>query len=72
MRPVSSKKTKKFEALMIHSTVKGARRIRVVKAVLRVVEVNNIIVEEDVIGAINIGWVKVSLLRWRIRGIEFY
>jgi hypothetical protein len=57
---------------MIHSTVKGARRIRVVKAVLRVVEVNNIIVEEDVIGAINIGWVKVSLLRWRIRGIEFY
>ena len=40
---------------MIRSAVKGVKRVRVVKLMLRVARVNGRALERDVVGAINIG-----------------
>uniref|UniRef100_A0A7C5YWS7 Uncharacterized protein n=1 Tax=Ignisphaera aggregans TaxID=334771 RepID=A0A7C5YWS7_9CREN len=40
---------------MIRSVVKGTKRMKVMKIVLRVVEFNNTVIERDMIRTINIG-----------------
>jgi hypothetical protein len=40
---------------MIRTAVKGLKRVKVVKAVLRVAWVNGGVLERDVVGAVNIG-----------------
>jgi len=40
---------------VIRSAVKGARRAKVVKLVLRVARINGVYLERDVVGAVNIG-----------------
>jgi len=44
-----------FKPLMIRYAVKGLRRVRVVKLVLRVTRIGGKALERDIIGAINIG-----------------
>jgi IS605 OrfB family transposase len=53
--PFTDRRIKKFEPLMIRTAVKGPRRIKVMKIVLRVAKVSGRALERDVIGAINIG-----------------
>jgi IS605 OrfB family transposase len=53
--PFTDRRIKKFEPLMIRTAVKGPRRIKVMKIVLRVAKVSGRDLERDVIGAINIG-----------------
>ena len=53
--PFTGKRIKKFEPLMTRTAVKGLKRVKVLKTVLRVAKVSGRALERDVIGAINIG-----------------
>ena len=53
--PFTDKKIKRFEPLMIRSAVKGVKRVKVMKTVLRVAKIGGRALERDVVGAINIG-----------------
>jgi IS605 OrfB family transposase len=53
--PFTGKRIKKFEPLVIRSAVKGLKRVKVMKIVLRVAKISRRALERDVIGAINIG-----------------
>jgi putative transposase len=53
--PFTGKRIKKFEPLVIRTAVKGLKRVKVMKIVLRVAKVSRRAIERDVIGAINIG-----------------
>jgi IS605 OrfB family transposase len=53
--PFTGKRIKKFEPLVIRSAVKGLKRVKVMKIVLRVAKIGGRTLERDVIGAINIG-----------------
>jgi putative transposase len=53
--PSTGRRIKKFEPLMIRTAVKGLKRVKVMKIVLRVAKVSERILERDVVGAINIG-----------------
>jgi len=53
--PFTGKRIKKFEPLVIRSAVKGLKRVKVMKIVLRVARISGIVLERDVVGAINIG-----------------
>ena len=53
--PFTGRRIKKFEPLVIRTAVKGLKRVKVMKIVLRVAKVSGRAIERDVIGAINIG-----------------
>jgi len=53
--PFTDRRIKKFEPLVIRTAVKGFKRIKVVKVILRVARVGGRILERDVVGAVNIG-----------------
>jgi len=53
--PFTGLRIKSYTPLMIRTAVKGSRRVKVVKLLLRVASVNGRALERDVVGAINIG-----------------
>jgi IS605 OrfB family transposase len=53
--PFTDKKIKRFEPLMIRTAVKGFKRVKLVKIVLRIAKIGERALERDVVGAINIG-----------------
>jgi IS605 OrfB family transposase len=53
--PFTGRRIGRFEPLVIRTAVKGLRRVRVMKTVLRVAWVGGRALERDVMGAINIG-----------------
>lgn len=53
--PFTGRRIKKLEPLVICIAVRGLRRVRVVRIVLRVAWVGGRILERDVVNAINIG-----------------
>jgi len=53
--PFTGTKINSFKPLMIRYAVKGLRRVRVVKLVLRVTRIGGKALERGIIGAINIG-----------------
>jgi len=53
--PFTGARIRGFKLLVIRTAVKGARRVRAVKLVLRVARVSGRVLERDVVGAINIG-----------------
>jgi transposase len=53
--PFTGRRIKRFEPLVIRSAVKGLKRVKVMKIVLRVAKVGERVLERDVVGAINIG-----------------
>jgi IS605 OrfB family transposase len=53
--PLTGRRIRSFEPLVIRSAVKGLRKVKVVKVTLRVAWVNGGVLERDVAGAINIG-----------------
>jgi len=53
--PFTGRRIRRFEPLVICTAVKGLKRIKVMKIVLRVAKVSGRALERDVIGAINIG-----------------
>ena len=53
--PFTGRRIKKFEPLVIRTAVKGLRRVRVMKIVLRVAWVGGRVLERDAVGAVNIG-----------------
>jgi len=53
--PLTGKRIRRFEPLMIRTAVKGLKRVKAVKTVLRVAKVGERALERDVVGAINIG-----------------
>jgi IS605 OrfB family transposase len=53
--PLTGRRVRSFEPLVIRSAVKGLKRVKVVKAVLRVAWVGGRALERDVMGAVNIG-----------------
>ena len=53
--PFTGRRIRRFEPLVIRSAVKGVRRVKVMKIVLRVAKVSGRVLERDVVGAINIG-----------------
>jgi len=53
--PFTGAKVKSYTPLMIRIAVKGVKRVRVVKLVLRVTRVSERALERDVVGAINVG-----------------
>ncbi len=53
--PFTGARINGYTPLMIRSAVKGVKRVRVVKLMLRVARVNGRALERDVVGAINIG-----------------
>jgi len=53
--PFTGRRIRSFEPLVIRSAVKGLKRVKVVKAVLRVAWVGGRALERDVMGAVNIG-----------------
>jgi IS605 OrfB family transposase len=53
--PFTGKRIKKFEPLVIRTAVKGFKRVKVMKTVLRVAKIGRRALERDVVGAINIG-----------------
>ncbi|MCC6033562.1 MAG: IS200/IS605 family accessory protein TnpB-related protein [Desulfurococcaceae archaeon] len=46
---------KRFEPLVIRTAVKGLKKVKVLKIVLRITKVSGRILERDVVGAVNIG-----------------
>ena len=53
--PFTGKRIRRFKPLMIRTAVKGLKRVKAVKMVLRVAKVGKRALERDVVGAINIG-----------------
>jgi len=53
--PFTGKRIKKFEPLVTRTAVKGVKRMKVMKTVLRVAKVYGRVLERDVVGAVNIG-----------------
>jgi transposase, IS605 OrfB family, central region len=53
--PFTSLRIRSYRSLMIRFAVKGAKRVKVVKVLLRIASVNGRVLERDVVGAINIG-----------------
>jgi IS605 OrfB family transposase len=53
--PFTDERIKEFEPLVIRSAVKGLKRVKVMKIVLRVAKVGGRVLERDVVGAVNIG-----------------
>jgi IS605 OrfB family transposase len=53
--PFTGKMIKKFEPLVTRTAVKGFKRVKVMKIVLRVAKVDERALERDAVGAINIG-----------------
>jgi len=53
--PFTGRRIRRFEPLMIRTAVKGLKRVKVMKIVLRIVKISRRILERDVVGAINIG-----------------
>jgi transposase len=53
--PFTGRRVKRFEPLVIRSAVKGLKRVKVMKIVLRVAKVSGGALERDVVGAVNIG-----------------
>ncbi len=53
--PFTGKTIKKFEPLVIRTAVKGLKRVKVLKIVLRIAKVSGRVLERDVVGAVNIG-----------------
>jgi IS605 OrfB family transposase len=44
-----------YKPLVIRSAVKGLKRVKIMKIVLRVAEIGEMVLERDVVGAVNIG-----------------
>jgi IS605 OrfB family transposase len=53
--PFTGTLIKGYEPLVIHTVVRGLKRVRVVKTTLRAAKVSGRVIERDVVGAINIG-----------------
>jgi transposase len=53
--PFTGRRVRSFEPLVIRTAVKGLKRVKVMKIVLRVAKVGGRVLERDVVGAINIG-----------------
>jgi IS605 OrfB family transposase len=53
--PFTGRRVRRFEPLMIRTAVKGLKRVKVMKIILRIAKVSRRILERDVVGAINIG-----------------
>jgi IS605 OrfB family transposase len=53
--PFTGRRIERFEPLVIRSAVKGLKRVKVVKIVLRVASAGGRALERDVVGALNIG-----------------
>jgi IS605 OrfB family transposase len=53
--PFTGRRVRSFEPLVIRTAVKGVKRVKVLKMVLRIAKVSGRALERDVIGAINIG-----------------
>ena len=53
--PFTGRRVRGFEPLVIRTAVKGLKRVKVMKIVLRIAKVGGRVLERDVVGAINIG-----------------
>jgi IS605 OrfB family transposase len=53
--PFTGRRVRRFEPLMIRTAVKGVRRVKVLKIVLRIAKESGRVLERDVVGAVNIG-----------------
>jgi putative transposase len=53
--PFTGRRIKRFEPLVIRTAVKGLKRVKVMKIVLRVAKMDERAPERDVVGAVNIG-----------------
>jgi IS605 OrfB family transposase len=53
--PFTGRRIRRFKPLMIRTAVKGLKRVKVMKIVLRVTKVSGRVLERDVVGAVNIG-----------------
>jgi IS605 OrfB family transposase len=53
--PFTGRRIKRFEPLVIRTAVKGFKRVKVMKIVLRVAKIDERALERDVVGALNIG-----------------
>jgi len=53
--PFTGRRIRRFEPLMIRTAVKGIKRVKVLKIVLRIAKVSGRVLERDVVGAVNIG-----------------
>ena len=53
--PFTGRRIKRFKPLVIRTAVKGVKRVKVMKIVLRVAKVSGRVLERDVVGAVNIG-----------------
>ncbi len=54
--PLTGNRVKVYGPLIISITVRGPRRVKVIKVTLRVAEKSGRILERDVVGSINIGF----------------
>ena len=53
--PFTGRRIRRFKPLMIRTAVKGIKRVKVLKIVLRMAKVGGRVLERDVVGAVNIG-----------------
>ena len=53
--PFTGRRIRRFEPLMIRTAVKGLKKVKVLKMVLRITKVSGRVLERDVVGAVNIG-----------------
>jgi IS605 OrfB family transposase len=53
--PFTGRRVRKFKPLVIRTAVKGVKRVKVLKIILRIAKISRRILERDVVGAINIG-----------------
>jgi IS605 OrfB family transposase len=53
--PFTGRRIRRFKPLVIRTAVKGVKRVKVLKIVLRMAKVGGRVLERDVVGAVNIG-----------------
>jgi IS605 OrfB family transposase len=53
--PFTGRRIRRFKPLVIRTAVKGVKRVKVLKMVLRITKVSGRVLERDVVGAVNIG-----------------
>jgi len=53
--PFTGRRIRRFKPLMIRTAVKGLKKVKVLKMVLRITKVSGRVLERDVVGAVNIG-----------------
>jgi len=53
--PFTGRRIRRFKPLVIRTAVKGVKRVKVLKMVLRITKVSGRVLERDIVGAVNIG-----------------